>query len=71
MVPRSRGIGYAAEAPNYKHQITNKLQWSKFQLKEKAFWSFEIEIWNLFGIWDLSFEISSPVWLPAMPGWAI
>jgi hypothetical protein len=33
-----------------KHQITNKFQWSKLQTKEKAFWSFEIEIWDLFGL---------------------
>jgi len=25
----------------------------------KAFWSFEIEIWNLFGIWNLAFGIST------------
>jgi len=23
-------FGYVVEAPNYKHQITNKFQWSKF-----------------------------------------
>jgi hypothetical protein len=28
----------------------------------KAFWSFEIEIWDLFGIWDLCFGFSMPVW---------
>ncbi len=45
-----------------KHQITNtKLQTnsnyqiSKFQTR--SFWSLEIGICNLFGIWDLGFEI--------------
>jgi hypothetical protein len=56
-----KNVGDAAEAPDYKHQIANKFQWSKLQTKGKAFWSFEIEIWDLFGIWDLSFGISTPV----------
>src|SRR4030042_5234233 len=29
-------------------------------IKRKTFGSFEIETWNLFGIWDLSFRISTP-----------
>jgi hypothetical protein len=31
----------------------------------KAFWSFEIEIWDLFGIWDLEFQTGL---VPAMQG---
>jgi hypothetical protein len=36
---RNRGekVGYAVEAPNDKHQITNKFQWSKFQTEENCF----------------------------------
>jgi len=37
------------EAPNSKHQISNKSQSPKF--KTKSFWSFEIETWSLLGIW--------------------
>jgi hypothetical protein len=43
------------EAPNSKHQITNKLQLPKFETK--SFWPFEIGIWSLFGIWNLRFGI--------------
>jgi len=27
--------------------------------RREAFWSFEIEIWDLFGIWNLVFGIST------------
>jgi hypothetical protein len=39
------------QAPNTKHQITNKFQCLNIQTK--PFWSFEIGFWNLFVIWDL------------------
>jgi hypothetical protein len=39
------------KAPNPKQQIPNKFQSPKFETK--SFWSFEIGIWNLFGIWNL------------------
>jgi pyrimidine operon attenuation protein/uracil phosphoribosyltransferase len=39
------------EAPNPKHQISNKSQLDKFETN--SFWSFEIGIWSLFGIWNL------------------
>jgi hypothetical protein len=39
------------EAPNAKHQISNKSQSLKFE--RKSFWSFEIGIWSLFEIWNL------------------
>jgi len=43
------------EAPNPKHQISNKSQSPKFETK--SVWLFEIEIWRLlgFGICDLGF----------------
>jgi hypothetical protein len=43
------------EAPNSKHQISNKSQSPKF--KTKSVWSFEIGIWSLFEIWDLEIGI--------------
>jgi hypothetical protein len=46
----ARSIGYM-EAPNPKHQISNKSQSPKFETK--SIWSFEIGIWSLFGIWNL------------------
>jgi hypothetical protein len=36
------------EAPNSKHQIPNKSQSPKFDTNSA--WSFEIDIWGLFGI---------------------
>jgi hypothetical protein len=39
-----------AQAPNTKHQIPNKFQ-------TELFWSFEIGIWDLFGVWDLDIGI--------------
>jgi hypothetical protein len=39
-----------------KHQINSNHQNSKFQTE--SFGSFEIEAWDLFGIWDLEFGIS-------------
>jgi hypothetical protein len=43
------------EAPNPKHQISNKFQLPKFETK--SVWLLEIGIWSLFGIlefviWD-------------------
>ena len=57
------GIGYAAEAPISKQQITNNIQIpiSNDQRICFGFWSFDD--WKLFGIWDLDFGISMPVWL--------
>jgi hypothetical protein len=58
-------LGYEVEAPNDKHQITNKFLClpvgrkgpnSKRKIKG---WSFEIEIWDLFGICNLIFGIST------------
>jgi hypothetical protein len=52
-----REFGYAAEAPNYKHQITNKFQRSKFQTKKKRFGHLKLKlgIYLGFGIWNLGF----------------
>jgi hypothetical protein len=47
--------GYAVEAPNYKHQITNKFQRSKFQTMGKRFGHLKLK----FGIY-LVFGISIP-----------
>jgi len=41
---------------NYKSQITNNFQWSKTQIPN-LFRSLNIEIWDLFGICALLFEI--------------
>jgi hypothetical protein len=38
------------EAPNPKHQISNKSQSPKFETNA---WSFEIGIWSLFEVWNL------------------
>jgi len=45
--------GYAVEAPNYKHQIPNKFQWSKFQTEENRFGHLRLKsgiYLDLFGI---------------------
>jgi hypothetical protein len=31
---------YAVEAPNNKHQIANRFQWSEFQTEEELPWSY-------------------------------
>jgi hypothetical protein len=56
-------FGYSAEAPNNKHQMTNKFQWSKFQTGEKRFGYLNLKfgIYLGFAIWDLGFGISTPV----------
>jgi hypothetical protein len=60
-------FGYAVEAPNYKHQITNKFQWSKFQTEEKRFDHLKLKfgIYLGFAIWYLEFQ---PRLVPAMQG---
>jgi hypothetical protein len=44
-------FGYDVEAPNYKHQITNKLQWSKFEPEEKRFGYLKFVNYLGFAIW--------------------
>jgi hypothetical protein len=50
--------GYAVEAPNYKHQITNKFQRSKFQTIGKRFGHLKLKfgIYLGFVIWYLEFQ---------------
>ena len=63
----------ALEAPNFKHQITNKFQWSKFQTEEIRFGHSKLKfgIYLEFGLparsrfgegRDLDIEILMPVW---------
>jgi hypothetical protein len=44
------------QAPNNK-----QIPMVRIPNKGKTFGSFEIEIWDLFGIWNLEFGISTPV----------
>jgi len=58
-------FGYAVEAPNYKRQITDKFQWSKFQTEEKRFGHLRLKfgIYLGFAIWNFN-----SVWFPGEPG---
>jgi hypothetical protein len=60
-------FGYAVEAPNYKHQITNKFQWSKFQTEERRFGHLRLKfgIYLGFAIWYLEFQ---PCLVPRQAG---
>jgi hypothetical protein len=53
---------WGRKAPNSKHQITNKLQLPNFEIQKSRLLFrkrdevrrlFKIEIWELFGIWNL------------------
>jgi hypothetical protein len=47
------------QIPSTKHQINSNQQRPKFQTNSLR--SLGIVIWNLFGIWNLLFEISRPI----------
>jgi hypothetical protein len=55
---QSQGVLGAPKAPNYKHQITNKLQTSKFQLKEECLGHLKLKFRTYlgFGICHLEFQ---------------
>lgn len=50
---RQQNGWHAVEAPNYKHQITNKSQWSKFQSRKKRFGHSKLKL----TICDLEFHL--------------